>query len=202
MRRLGDRLLLAAVLAAPLASACDDTLLDPMMNDQKYKPYEANEFYPDLRAMRTPPEGTVPRERKLGDVGFNTGRVEARDVPPFAPFVTTIPIKVTRDTLEQGRKRYNITCATCHGLLGDGDTVVAGKMSLKPPPSLHLRPEPGYFFEIITFGHGMMASYAAEIPIEERWAVVAYIKALQLSQRAPVDQLPPEMRGQVERESH
>ena len=99
----------------------------------------------------------------------------------------TIPVPMTHKLLELGRKRYDITCGTCHGPLGDGDSIVARQMALRPPPSLHRyidRPA-GYIYEVITKGFGMMASYAAELTIEERWAVVAYIRALQLSQNTP-----------------
>lgn len=124
-------------------------------------------------------------------------------VPPSAPptsqaspgtpptYAKEIPIPVTKDLLLLGKKRFDITCATCHGILGDGVSVVARKMLLKPPPSLHDyrdRP-PGYIFDVITSGYGLMASYAWELPLTERWAVVAYVKALQLSQHAPVGQL-------------
>jgi mono/diheme cytochrome c family protein len=107
---------------------------------------------------------------------------------------------MSRELLELGHKRFDITCGTCHGPLGDGDSIVARQMSLRPPPSLHKyvdRPA-GYFFEVITRGFGMMASYAAELSIEERWAVVAYIRALQLSQGVPARELSPEQRQKAD----
>ena len=106
--------------------------------------------------------------------------------------MTTIPLPVTRKLLELGRKRFDITCATCHGPLGDGDSIVARQMSLHPPPSLHryVNKPSGYFYEVISKGFGMMASYAAELSVEERWAVVAYVRALQLSQLTPIGELP------------
>ena len=102
---------------------------------------------------------------------------------------------MTRKLLDTGRKRYDITCGTCHGPLGDGDSIVARQMALRPPPSLHRyvdRPA-GYIYEVITKGFGMMASYAAELTVEERWAVVAYVRALQLSQSTPAVELPPDV---------
>jgi len=198
------RRLLAFGLFGLAASSlgCDDTILDPMMNDQKYKPYEANEFFADMRAMRTPPAGAVPRERTIGSVQLMTGReamVEPVPGVPLPPFVKSFPLPVTPELVAEGRKRFEITCATCHGLLGDGDSIVAGKMSLKRPPSLHLRDEPGYYFEILNKGHGIMANYSAELSLEQRWAVVAYIKALQLSQKVPASELPPPMRALLDK---
>jgi mono/diheme cytochrome c family protein len=107
---------------------------------------------------------------------------------------------VTRKLLDLGRKRYDITCGTCHGVLGDGDSIVARQMSLRPPPSLHryIEKPAGYIYEVATKGFGMMASYAAELTVEERWAVVAYIRALQLSQNTPAADLPADVRQRLE----
>jgi mono/diheme cytochrome c family protein len=115
-------------------------------------------------------------------------------------YVTSVPVPVTRKLLELGRQRYDITCGTCHGTLGDGDSIVARNMALRPPPSLHryINRPAGYIFEVATKGFGMMASYAAELTVEERWAVVAYIRALQLSQSTPAAQLPADVRGKLE----
>ncbi len=115
-------------------------------------------------------------------------------------YAKTIPLPVTRQLLELGRKRFDITCATCHGPVGDGNSIVATQMSLRPPPSLHKYSDraPGYIFEVITKGFGLMASYAAEMTIEERWAVVAYVRALQLSQGATLDHIPPAERARLE----
>ena len=115
-------------------------------------------------------------------------------------YVKTIPVPVTRKLLDLGRKRYDITCGTCHGPLGDGDSIVARQMALHPPPSLHryIDKPAGYIFEVATKGFGMMASYAAELTVEERWAVVAYIRALQLSQNTPAAELPGDVRQRLE----
>jgi mono/diheme cytochrome c family protein len=109
---------------------------------------------------------------------------------------------VTRELLELGRKRFDITCATCHGPLGDGNSIVATQMSLRPPPSLllqrYVEKPSGYLYEVATKGFGLMASYAAELDVKERWAVVAYIRALQLSQSATVEDVPPAKRGELD----
>jgi mono/diheme cytochrome c family protein len=195
-------LVIAALLAG---TACDENILDPMADRQpKANRYRESAFYADGLSMRGAPEGTVPRERITLNPRLTTGR-EA-DGPmqpngePLPQYVTTIPVPVTRKLLELGRKRFDITCATCHGPLGDGESIVARQMALRPPPSLHKyidRPA-GYLFEVATKGFGMMASYAAELTVEERWAVVAYIRALQLSQTTPAAELPPDVRQQLE----
>jgi cytochrome c553 len=113
-----------------------------------------------------------------------------------------VPLPVSRKLLELGRKRFDITCATCHGPLADGKSIVATQMALRPPPSLqqaqYVAKPAGYIYEVITKGFGLMASYAAELSVEERWAVVAYLRALQISQNTPVGALPPEIRQQLE----
>jgi mono/diheme cytochrome c family protein len=188
--------LIALVL---LASACDEDLLNPMAARQpRVNNYAESEFYTDGLGMREPPEGAVPRERVLANVSLATGKQPG----PGENYVSTFPIKVDRALLELGQRRYNVTCATCHGPVGDGDSIVARQMALRPPPSLHNyadRPV-GYIFEVATHGFGMMASYAAELPVHERWAVVAYIRALQISQASALDKAPADERARMERE--
>jgi hypothetical protein len=125
--------------------------------------------------MRPPPEGTVPRERvRPGDRAFHTGLVNNE-------WVDKSPVKLSRELLALGKKRFEIVCAQCHGLLGDGHSTVADNMGSRLPPNLHEyrdRPD-GFFFAAITQGYGYMPSFAGEIPAEERWAVVSYIRALQ-----------------------
>ena len=154
--------------------------------------------------MQAPPEGTVPRERITLNAALTTGREADGPIQtngePLPRYAKTIPIPVTRKLLDLGRKRYDITCGTCHGPLGDGDSIVARQMALRPPPSLHryVDKPAGYIYEVATKGFGMMASYAGELTVEERWAVVAYIRALQLSQSTPAAELPPDVRQQLE----
>jgi hypothetical protein len=166
--------------------------------------YRESKFYENGLTMQAPPAGTVPRERITLNARLTTGREVDGPIQsngePMPMYVTTIPMPVTRKLLDVGRKRYDITCATCHGTLGDGDSIVARNMALRPPPSLHRytnRPA-GYIYEVATKGFGMMASYAAELTVEERWAVVAYIRALQLSQSAPAAGLPADVRAKLE----
>src|SRR3954466_1984539 len=192
---------LSLALCTLALSACDENILDPMADRQhKALRYKESNFWEDGLTMRAPPEGTVPRERITLNARLTSGRESDGPVQsngePLPRYATAIPVPVTRKLLDLGRKRFDITCATCHGPLGDGDSIVARQMALRPPPSLHKyidRPS-GYFFEVITKGFGMMASYAAELDVRERWAVVAYVRALQLSQSFAAADMAPDMR--------
>jgi mono/diheme cytochrome c family protein len=191
-----SRHLLLLALAVTL-SGCDEDLLNPMANRQpRVQAYGASDFYEDGLAMRDPPAGTVPRERIVNNAAMSTGKTTG---PTGEVFVSAIPLKVDRALMQLGRKRFDITCATCHGPVGDGDSIVARQMALRPPPSLHLyaNKPAGYLFEVITKGFGMMASYAAELPVRERWAVVAYVRALQISQASSLDMAPPDERARL-----
>jgi Cytochrome C oxidase, cbb3-type, subunit III len=200
---------LSLLAVALTSSACiDENILDPMADSQpRAGRYKESNFYDDGLSMRAPPAGTVPRERITQNAPLTTGRLPDGPIQlngePLPRYVSTIPIPITRKLLELGRKRFDITCATCHGPVGDGESIVAHQMSLRPPPSLHLQKyvekPSGYFYEVLTRGFGMMASYAAELTIEERWAVVAYVRALQLSQQGvPEDQIPPDERQKLD----
>jgi hypothetical protein len=196
---------LALILSTLSLAACDENILDPMADRQeKALRYKESKFWADGLTMRAPPEGTVPRERITLNPRLTTGRDPDGPMQPngepLPNYTATIPVPVTRKLLDLGRKRFDITCATCHGPLGDGDSIVARQMALRPPPSLHkyVNKPSGYFYEVITKGFGMMASYAGELSVEERWAVVAYVRALQLSQLAPVGSLPPDARQRLE----
>jgi hypothetical protein len=196
---------LGLILSTLSLAGCNENIFDWMADSQhKTTRYKESSFWADGLSMRAPPEGTVPRERITLNTRLTTGRESDGPMQsngePLPHYSTAIPVPVTRKLLDLGRKRFDITCATCHGPLGDGDSIVARQMALRPPPSLHKyvdRPS-GYFFEVITKGFGMMASYAAELTVEERWAVVAYVRALQLSQLTPVGSLPPDARQRLE----
>jgi hypothetical protein len=204
MSRFARPLLLLALGAS--ASACiDENILDPMADSQpRARRYAQSAFYSDGLSMQAPPEGTVPRERIVQNAPLTTGRLPDDPIQPngepLPKYVTTIPMPVTHELLELGRKRFDITCATCHGPLGDGNSIVATQMSLRPPPSLHkyTNKPSGYIYEVIHKGFGLMASYAAELDVKERWAVVAYIRALQLSQASSVEDVPPAKRGELD----
>ena len=191
-RRRGGRV--PALLAALIALAgCE--ALDPMITQQKVKAYRESDFWPDRIAMRPPQPGTVAREDVLpADVATGRG--------PDGKVLTRSPVPVTRALLERGRHRFDISCAVCHGYLGDGVSLVARNISLRPPPSLLARAQQpdGWYFQVMSEGFGLMPSYASVLPVEDRWAIVAYLRALQLAQSARLDQLPPAERARLEKE--
>jgi mono/diheme cytochrome c family protein len=191
---------LTLLLATGLLSAgcINEDLLNPMADRQyKVQNYSESDFYSDGLGMREPPQGTVPRERVVLNPALATGKLMGADGKET--YVATFPLKVDRPLVALGKKRFDIICGTCHGPVGDGDSIVARQMSLRPPPSLHNYNDraPGYIYEVITKGFGLMASYAGELPVRERWAVVAYIKALQLSQATPLAKAPPEAQSKL-----
>ena len=157
------------------------------MHDQpKFKPLAMSDFYTDLRSARPPVEGTVARGQLHEDTYFYTGKMGSNpgDYMPFP---------VTADVLARGRERFNIYCAPCHSRTGDGNGMIVQR-GFRPPPSYHsdrLRKAPlGYFFDVITNGFGAMPDYASQIPPRDRWNIVAYIRALQLSQDATQSDIP------------
>ncbi len=183
-----------AAVALLAATACPR--LDPMNTGvNKKKAYQTSSEFADGLAMRHPPDGTVP-------YGSALDPVVATGVGDDGKPVAASPVEVTAATLARGRNRFDIYCAACHGVLGDGESQVALNMSLRKPPSLHAYRDvgDGYIFRVVTNGFGLMPSYASELSVEDRWAVVGYVRALQLSQHAMVDQLPPGARETLEKE--
>jgi len=166
------------------------------MRDQpRVDPLEASEFFDDGMGARPLAPGTVPRGHLGRDPHFATGRIGNQLAQSF-------PILVTRKVLERGQGRYNIFCAPCHGRVGDGLGMVV-RRGFKQPTSFHtdrLRDAPaGYFFDVMTNGFATMPSYAVQVPPADRWAIAAYIRALQLSQNATLDAVPGERRRELER---
>ena len=162
------------------------------MHDQpRYEPLEASTFFEDGRASRAPVPGTVARGL-LDDGGLGGG-----------PETERIPFPVTRQVLDRGQERYDIYCSPCHDRVGTGEGMIVQR-GFKRPPSLHqerLRIAPvGYFFQVITNGFGVMSGYAAQISARDRWAIVGYIRALQLSQHATLQQVPADERTKLEQE--
>jgi mono/diheme cytochrome c family protein len=160
-----------------------------MHNQPRFKPLAKSDFYADLRSARPPVEGTVARGDLRADSYLYRGMIPGSDTPG-----DYMPFPVNEQVLERGRERFNIYCTPCHSRLGDGNGIVPTRGFARKPPSFHidrLRKAPlGYFFDIITRGFGIMPDYAAQIAPKDRWAIVAYIRALQLSQNASADQIP------------
>jgi hypothetical protein len=162
------------------------------MHDQpRFKPLAKSDFYADMRSAREPVEGTVARGQLHEDSYFYTGKIGSNPGD-------SLPFPVTPQVLARGRERFDIFCAPCHSRLGDGNGTVPARGFPRKPPSLHierLRKSPlGYFYDVMTNGFGIMPDYASQIPARDRWCIVAYIKALQLSQNATLADVP---RGQA-----
>jgi hypothetical protein len=156
------------------------------MHDQpRYEPLEPSTFFADGRSSRPLVEGTVARGYLRLDELLNTGKVNGE-------LSETLPFAVTRELLQRGQERYNIYCTPCHDHVGNGQGMIVQR-GLRPPPAFHierLRAAPiGHFFDVITNGYGAMTNYAAEVAAADRWAIAAYIRALQLSQHAEVAEL-------------
>lgn len=153
----------------------------------KLNPLSRSDFYADHRSERPPVEGTVARGDLRADSYFYTGKIGNN--PGEA-----MPFPVTREVLDRGRERFNIFCAPCHSRLGDGNGFVPSRGFSRKPPSFHIarleKAPSGYFFDVITNGFGIMPDYASQIPVTDRWNIVAYVRALQLSQNATMQDVP------------
>jgi cbb3-type cytochrome c oxidase subunit III len=183
-------LLGVAAMAWLLLGACrTDMHVQP-----RYKSLEPSTFFDDGRSARPPVEGTVARGHLRIDEHLYTGKVNGVDVDTF-------PFPVTRAVLERGRERFNIFCSPCHDHTGSGNGIIPQR-GFRHPPSYHidrLRKAPvGHFFDVITNGFGAMYSFASRIAPRDRWAIVAYIRALQLSENATMADVPPEARSQLQ----
>ena len=159
----------------------------------KYDPYEPSNFFVDGMSARPRIPGTVARGESAMTGFFATGKIDGKDGDGF-------PFPVTMDVMNRGEERFNIYCSECHGRLGDGKGMIPSR-GYRQPPSYHvdrLRSAPtGHFFDVITNGFGAMPSYAAQVPVKDRWAIIAYIRALQLSQQGTVNDLPPGERAKL-----
>jgi len=171
--------------------------LERMGDQPRYTAYEACEVCPEGTIMMTPPPGTVHRAAELGTSEVERGR--AADGRPVA----RIPVPVDAALIGRGRDRFDIFCAACHGRLANGISQVAENMTLRPPPSLLAEPyptrPPGSLYAVISDGFGLMRSYAAELPVRDRWAVVAYLQVLQLAQHVALRDLPDARREEARR---
>jgi hypothetical protein len=159
-----------------------------MQNQPKFIPLRPSSFFADGRSERPLLEGTVARGHLNADTGFYTGKVDDK-------FVETFPLPVTAEVLTRGQDRYNIYCAPCHDRLGTGRGMIVRRgFDHPPPPSYGIerlrQAAPGYIFDVITSGFGAMPDYAAQIETPDRWAIVAWVRVLQLSQH----DVPPAMR--------
>jgi hypothetical protein len=180
---------LAAVVAALAAGGCRQD----MHNQPKVRPLVESSFYGDQRSARPIAEGTVARGYLEDDDALFTGKANGQDVTEF-------PFQVTPELMARGRERWDIFCSPCHDRTGRGSGMVV-KRGYRQPPSLHidrLRQAPvGHFFDVMTAGFGAMPDYRAQIPARDRWAIAAYIRALQASQHSTLDAVPPDEREKL-----
>jgi hypothetical protein len=165
------------------------------MHDQpRFKPLGSTDQFADGRQSRPPVPGTVARGDLREDTLLYTGKVNGK-------FSRSFPEPVTLETMRRGRERFDIFCSPCHDKLGTGLGMVV-RRGLSQPPSIHIdrlrAVEHGYLFDVITNGFGRMQGYASQVPVKDRWAIVAYVRALQYSQSAPLADVPPEARGQLD----
>ena len=166
-----------------------------MYNQPKYKPLAASEFWNDGTSARPLPPHTVPRGHLDEDTAFVTGKNDD------GTLAAAFPMPITRELLNRGQERFTIYCSMCHGAEGDGNGMVVQR-GYPPPPSYHtdrLRTAPpGYLFSVITNGYGIMYPYASRVEAPDRWAIAAYIRALQLSRHATLDDVPADERASLE----
>jgi len=179
------RLILLLIAGSLLLSACGRNMYD----QPKAETYEASPFFADGASSRPLPEGVISRERGAFDPSYYTGLSSTG-------MLTELPIEVSTELLLRGQERYDIFCSACHNYNGDGGGMIVQK-GFPQPASFHdqrlLDSPVGYFYNAITNGFGRMYSYASRIPVEDRWAIAAYVKALQLSQNATIDDVPVEV---------
>ena len=180
----------AAAAMLVLGSACRQD-----MHDQpKYQPLERSTFFLDQQASRTPVAGTVARGQLRDDTLLYTGKIDGQNA-------TIFPFRVDEAVMARGEQRFNIYCSPCHGRTGMGDGMVVRRGYRRPPSFAdeRLRQAPiGHFFDVITNGFGAMPDYAMQINAADRWAIGAYVRALQLSAHATIDDVPAAERGRLE----
>ena len=183
-----SRMFLVACAAVFSVAAAGCQIQQDMAHQPKNKPLSPSAFFDDGRSERPALENTVARGSIADDDLF---------VPKDS---NAFPLPLTPQLLNRGRERYRIFCTPCHGVQGDGNGMVAMR-GMKHPPTYHqqrLREVPnGYVYDVITNGFGAMLGYSAQIPPSDRWAIIAYVRALQLSRNAPVSELPPALRDKL-----
>ena len=182
-----------------LAFACKGhgPTLQAMADQPKYDPLEASDFFPDGQSARPRIPGTVARGEVAYDGVMSTGKINGADADGF-------PFPVTQEVMDRGEERFNIYCSPCHGRVGDGNGMIPSR-GYRHPPSFHtdtLRAaRTGHFFDVMTHGFGAMPPYAAQVNVRDRWAIVAYIRALQLSEHGTINDLPPDQRAKLNGEA-
>ncbi|HTS65021.1 MAG TPA: cytochrome c [Candidatus Acidoferrales bacterium] len=165
-----------------------------MLKQPRFRPLDRSEFFADGRSARPIPAGTVEFNEPDSSDTLATGKANGT-------FAASIPVVVDEARLQRGRERFNIYCSPCHGMTGDGHGMIAERGFLQPA-DLHSQrvrsAPPGYIYAVIANGYGSMPDYRDQLSVEDRWAVVAYIRALELSRGATIAEVPPEQRPALE----
>ena len=195
MTTRSSRLALLPILALllPFGSGCE--LRQAMFNQPKYEAYAESDFFGDRRSARPLVKGTIAQGELKEDEHLYEGLVDGEQA-------TTFPIAITREVLVRGQERFNIYCSPCHDRAGTGNGMIVQR-GFRQPQTYHsdrLRDAaPGYFYGVIKNGFGVMSSYSYQVPrAEDRWAIVAYIRALQLAQHATLEDVPEDQRASLE----
>jgi mono/diheme cytochrome c family protein len=186
-----SRSTLAIVLTSVALAGCRQDMHDA----PSYDPLQQTQFFPDGAASRMLVPNTVARGQLREDEHLYTGKVNGQPATEF-------PMPVTAEVMARGQERFNVYCSPCHGRSGEGNGMIVQR-GFRQPPSYHderLRKEPvGYFFDVMTNGFGAMQDYSAQVTVTDRWAIAAYIRALQLSRQATVADVPADRRGDLDR---
>lgn len=190
--KLKSRILLAVAMVSTFAmTACRQD----MHNQPRYKPLAGTDFFGDGRASRPVIEDTVARGHLRLDEARFTGKNGQNLVEAF-------PFPITKADLKRGEARFNIYCSPCHSRLGDGDGMIP-RRGFRRPPSYHLdrlrTAAIGHFFDVVTNGFGAMPSYASRVPVDDRWRIAAYIRVLQASQNATINDVPADRRQDLDK---
>jgi mono/diheme cytochrome c family protein len=164
-----------------------------MQDQPKYKPLVRSTFFTDGRSARPVPADTIARDELSNNDSFHTGEANGN-------FLDTIPVTVNLQLLHRGEDRYDIFCSPCHGRIGDGNGMIAQR-GLRIPANLHTQRlrevPPGYLYQVITNGYGAMGEYSYQISVPDRWAIVAYLRALQFSRNARLSDVPAEAASEL-----
>jgi cytochrome c553 len=189
-RRSSARAVVIVAACVALAGCRQD-----MHDAPSYDPLQATTFFANGAASRPLVPNTVPRGHLRADEHLYTGKINGQVANEF-------PMPVTKQVLDRGQERFNVYCAPCHGRTGEGNGMIVQR-GFRQPPSYHeerLRNVPvGYFFDVMTNGFGAMQDYSAQVTVPDRWAIAAYIRVLQLSRSATVNDVPADRRGDLDR---
>jgi mono/diheme cytochrome c family protein len=179
------------IILTGFVAACRQDMHDA----PRYEPFEESAFFTDGRASRSLVANTVPRGQLREDEHLYTGKISGQ-------LATDFPMPVTAETMARGQERYNVFCSPCHSRTGEGTGMIVQR-GFRQPPSYYeerlLNAPVGYFFDVMTNGFGAMQDYSAQVPVEDRWAIAAYIRALQLSRQGTVTDVPADRREELER---